>query len=70
MEEFSAILKWQGEKIVSEDSKCIRSTSKGSRVDLQYPLWGVNGFFWNDPLGILCTVLYNCAMLPIYPVFC
>jgi hypothetical protein len=39
MEEFSAILKGQGEKIVSEDSKCIR-TSKESRVDLQYPLWG------------------------------
>jgi hypothetical protein len=38
MEKFSAILKGQGEKIVSEDSKCIR-TSKESRVDLQYPLW-------------------------------
>jgi hypothetical protein len=44
MEEFSAILKGQGEKIVSEDSKCIR-TSKESRVYLQYPLWGGNGYF-------------------------
>jgi hypothetical protein len=37
-----------GEKIVSDNSKCIR-TSEGDRgVNFQFPPWGGMGVFWNE----------------------
>jgi hypothetical protein len=50
-EEISAVRKGRGERIVSDNSKCIR-TSKGGRGLTSYFLCGGRmDVFWNDPIG-------------------
>ena len=43
-EEISAVQRGRGQKFVSDNSKSIR-TSKGGRVNFQFPLWG-GGEVW------------------------
>jgi hypothetical protein len=43
-EEISAVWRGRGEKFVSDNSKCIR-TSEGGRVNVQFPPWGRYGCF-------------------------
>jgi hypothetical protein len=46
-EEISAVGRGRGEKIVSDNSKCIRTSEGGRRVNFLFPPMDV---FWNDPL--------------------
>jgi hypothetical protein len=39
----------RGEKIVSDDSKCIRTSEGGRGVNFLFPPWGGMDVFWNDP---------------------
>jgi hypothetical protein len=43
----------RGEKIVSDNSKCIRTSKGGRGVNFQFPLWGGMDVFWNDPIVLL-----------------
>jgi hypothetical protein len=52
-EEISAIRRGRGEKIVSDNSKCIRTSEGGRGVNFLFPLWGWYGCFWNDPMCLL-----------------
>jgi hypothetical protein len=42
--------KGRGEKIVSDNSKCIRTSKGGSGVNFLFPPWGWMDVFWNDPI--------------------
>jgi hypothetical protein len=53
-EEISAVRRGRGEKIVSDNSKCIR-TSKGGR-GVNFLFGGGMDVFWNDPLAQLINV--------------
>jgi hypothetical protein len=55
-EEISAVRRGRGEKIVSDNSKCIRTSEGGRGVNFLFPPWGWYGCFWNDPmcLSLLC----------------
>ena len=39
-EEISAVRRGRGEKIVSDHSKCIRTSEGGRRVNFLFPPWG------------------------------
>jgi hypothetical protein len=39
-EEISAIRRGRGEKIVSDNNKCIRTSEGGRGVNFLFPLWG------------------------------
>jgi hypothetical protein len=39
-EEISAVRRGRGDKIVSDNSKCIRTSEGGRGVNLQFPPWG------------------------------
>ena len=51
-EEISAFQRGRGDNIVSDNSKCIRtSAAEGGRgVKFQFPPWGGMDVFWNDPI--------------------
>jgi hypothetical protein len=55
-EEISAVRRGRGEKIVSDNSKCIRTSEEGRGVNFQFPLWGWYGsimdVLWNDPMFV------------------
>jgi hypothetical protein len=40
MEEISAVRRERGEKIVSDNSKCIRTSKWGRGVNFLFALWG------------------------------
>jgi hypothetical protein len=40
MEEISAVRRGRGDKIVSDNSKCIRASEGGRGVNFQFPPWG------------------------------
>jgi hypothetical protein len=44
-EEISAVQRGRGDKIVSDNSKCIRTSEGGRGVNFQFPLWGRYGCF-------------------------
>ena len=44
-EEISAVRRGRGDIIVSDNSKCIRTSKGGRGVNLQFPLWGWYGCF-------------------------
>ena len=44
-EGISAVWRGRGEKIVSDNSKCIRSSEGGRGVNFLFPLWGVVWMF-------------------------
>ena len=44
-EEISAVRRGRGDKIVSDNSKCIRTSEGGRGVNFQFPLWGWYGCF-------------------------
>jgi hypothetical protein len=44
-EEISAVRRGRGEKIVSDNSKCIRTSEGGRGVNFQFPPWGWCGCF-------------------------
>jgi hypothetical protein len=44
-EEISAVQRGRGEKIVSDNSKCIRTSEGGRGVNFLFPLWGWYGCF-------------------------
>jgi hypothetical protein len=44
-EEISAVQRVRGEKIVSDNSKCIRTPEGGRGVNFQFPPWGWYGCF-------------------------
>ena len=44
-EEVSAVRRGRGEKIVSDNGKCIRTSGGGRGVNFQFPLWGWYGCF-------------------------
>ena len=44
-EEISAVRRRRGEKIVSDNSKSIRTSEKGRGVNLLFPPWGWYGCF-------------------------
>jgi hypothetical protein len=44
-EEISAVRRGRGEKIVSDNSKCIRTSEGGRGVNFIFPLWGWYGCF-------------------------
>ena len=48
-EEISAVRRGRGEKIASDNSKCIRTSKGGRGVNFLFPPWGWYGVFWNDP---------------------
>ena len=43
-EEISTVRRGRGEKIVSDNSKCIRTSERGRGVNFLFPLWGWYGF--------------------------
>jgi hypothetical protein len=49
-EEISAVRRGRGEKIVSDNSKCIRTSERGRGVNFLFPPGGGMDVFWNDPL--------------------
>jgi hypothetical protein len=49
-EEISAVRRGRGEKIVSDNSKCIRTSKGGRGVNLYFLRWGGMDVFWNDPI--------------------
>ena len=51
-EEISAIRRGRGEKIVSDNSKCIRTSEGGRGVNFQFPPWGRYGYFLECPIAI------------------
>jgi hypothetical protein len=55
-EEISAVWRERGEKIVSDNSKCIRTSEVGMGVDIQFPPWGWYGCFWHDPLRLKIVI--------------
>jgi hypothetical protein len=50
MEEISAAQRGRGDKIVSDNSKCIRTSEGGRGVNFQFLRGGGIDVFWNDPL--------------------
>ena len=44
-EEISAVRRGRGDKIVSDNSKCIRTSEGGRGVNFQFPPWGWYGCF-------------------------
>jgi hypothetical protein len=42
---FSAVRRGRGEKIVSDNSKCIRTSERGRGVNFLFPPWGWYGCF-------------------------
>jgi hypothetical protein len=48
-EEISAVRKGRGEKIVCDNSKCIRTSEGGRGVNFQFPPWGWYGCFLEWP---------------------
>ena len=44
-EEISAVRRGRGEKIVSDNSKCIRTSEGGRGVNFLFPPWGWYGCF-------------------------
>jgi hypothetical protein len=44
-EEISAVRRGRGEKIVSDNSKCIGTSEGGRGVNFLFPLWGWYGCF-------------------------
>jgi hypothetical protein len=44
-EEISAVQRGRGDKIVSDNSKCIRTSEGGRGINFQFPLWGWYGCF-------------------------
>jgi hypothetical protein len=44
-EEISAIRRGRGDKIVSDNSKCITTSEGGRGVNFQFPPWGWYGCF-------------------------
>ena len=44
-EEISAVRRGRGEKIVSDNSKCIRTSEGGREVNFLFPPWGRYGCF-------------------------
>ena len=65
-EDISAVRRGRGEKIVSDNSKCIR-TSEGGRGLTSYFLRGGDmDVFWNDPIcpGKICTAFVENLCLP------
>jgi hypothetical protein len=51
-EEISAIRRGRGEKIVSDNSKCIRTSEGGRGVTSYFLRGGGMDVFWNDPIKI------------------
>jgi hypothetical protein len=51
-EEISAVLRGRGEKIVSDNSKCIRTSEWGRGVNFLFPLWGWYGCFLEWPITL------------------
>jgi hypothetical protein len=50
-EEISAVRRWRGEKIVSDNRKCIRTSEGGRGVNfLNFLRGGGMDVFWNDPI--------------------
>jgi hypothetical protein len=49
-EEISAVRRGRGDKIVSDNSKCISTSEGGRGVNFQFPPWGGMDVFWNDPM--------------------
>jgi hypothetical protein len=49
-EEISAIRRGRGEKIVSDNSKCIRTSEGGRGVTSYFLRGGAMDVFWNDPI--------------------
>jgi hypothetical protein len=49
-EEISAVRRGRGEKIVSDNSKCIRTSEGGRGVNFQFPPWGWYGCFLEWPI--------------------
>jgi hypothetical protein len=49
-EEISAVRRGRGEKIVSDSTKCIRTSEGGRGVNFLFPPWGWYGCFLEDPL--------------------
>jgi hypothetical protein len=45
MEEISAVRRGRGEKIVSDNSKCIRKSEGGRGFNFLFPPWGWYGCF-------------------------
>jgi hypothetical protein len=44
-EEISAVQRGRGEKIVSDNSKCIRTSEGGRGINFKFPLWWRYGCF-------------------------
>jgi hypothetical protein len=44
-EEISAVRRGRGDKIVSDNSKCTRTSEGGRGVNFQFPPWGWYGCF-------------------------
>ena len=51
-EEISAVRRGRGDKIVSDNSKCIRTSKRdrGGGVTSNFLRWGGMDVFWNDPM--------------------
>jgi hypothetical protein len=49
-EEISAVRRGRGEKIVSDNSKCIRTSKGGRGVNFYFLRGGGMDVFWNDPI--------------------
>jgi hypothetical protein len=54
-----AVRRGRGDKIVSDNSKCIRTSEGGRGVNFQFPPWGGMDVFWNDPLQNILIQLYR-----------
>ena len=58
-EEISAVRRRRGEKIVSDNSKCIRTSKRGRGVNFLFPPWGGMDVFWNDLLDVSWNNSHN-----------
>ena len=61
-EEISAIQRGRGEKIVSDNSKCIRTSEGGRGVNFLFPPWGWYGCFLELPP---ISLLRGCSYVQI-----
>jgi hypothetical protein len=66
-EEMSAVQRERGEKIVFDNSKCIR-TSKGGGVNFQFPMDENMDVFCNDPMTFFSSLAVKFVDLVIFRV--